>query len=246
MEVLKPKISRSVSLAIILPAFNEASVIVDVLDSIPKNLTIKNVSVTISVIVIDDGSTDNTANIVSNKKGVTLIKHLLNSGAGAATHTGLTYAKLLNYDFVVTADSDGQHTTEDIIKIIEAIVNDEADLVIGSRLISTTGMPRHRIIGNKGLSLITFIIFGVFVTDSQSGLKALNKIALNKIEFQSNNYAFCSEMIWKAKQQKLKIKEIPIQAVYTEYSLSKGQSNWGALEIIKQIIKRRLLEFING
>lgn len=234
------------SVAIVLPAYNEGSVIGTVLDVIPKQLKIDGKTYGITIIVVNDGSSDNTASVVCRYKNVKLINHILNSGAGAATRTGLSYAKSLNCDYVVTADSDGQHTIKDIVNVARTVVRKEADFIIGSRLINSRGMPLHRVLGNKGLSFITFLTFGVFVTDSQSGLKALSKGALKKISFHSNNYAFCSEMIWKAKQQGLSIKEIPIEAVYTEYSIAKGQSNWNAFAIISQLIKRRLLEFING
>ncbi len=242
----KTRRSNAPKLAIILPAYNEGPVINDVLAALPKFIAVKRISYKIVVIVVNDGSADNTAQVVSKYRRVHLINHVLNSGAGAATRTGLTYAKMLGCEYIVTADSDGQHATKDIVKVAKAVINDEADFILGSRLINSKGMPLHRVLGNKGLSFITFLIFGVFVTDSQSGLKGLNKTALDKITFHSNTYAFCSEMIWKGKQQHLRIKEIPIEAIYTEYSLAKGQSNWGALPIIRQIIKRRLLEFIDG
>jgi len=233
-------------IAIIIPAYNEAPVISKVLEELPDMITVGHITYRTLIIVIDDGSTDNTATEVLRRKNVYLINHILNSGAGAATRTGLVFAKQQDCEFATTMDADGQHHVDDVIKIIIAIVQGQADLIIGSRLLNTQGMPWYRVLGNKGLSLLTFLLFGVFVSDSQSGLRALNKTALNKISFRSNNFAFCSEMILKAKQQKLKIKEIPIRAIYTKYSLSKGQSNWGAIHIISQLLKRRLLEFING
>lgn len=229
-------------IGIVIPAYNESSVISDVLSSLPKK--IKNYSV--KVIVVNDGSSDTTAALAKQFKNVIVIDHILNSGAGAATRTGLNYARKTGCEIVATMDADGQHSSEDVTKLVRHALENKSDLVIGSRLISSEGMPWHRVLGNKGLSFITYIIFGVFVSDSQSGLKVLKKEALDKITFHSNNYAFCSEIIWQAHKNKLAIEEVPIRAIYSDYSLSKGQSNWNSINIIRQLIKRRLLEFIDG
>ncbi len=233
-------------IAIILPAYNEASVIGKVLDSLPKTLEYHGKPYETVIIVVDDGSTDMTDAQVSKRNHVRLIRHILNSGAGAATRTGLHYAREAGCDFAVIMDADGQHAASDVIKLAKAIIDDEADLIIGSRLVNTQGMPWYRVLGNKGLSFITFLVFGVFVGDSQSGLRAFNKKALERVSFRSNHYAHCSEMLWTAKQQKLRIKEVPIKAIYTEYSLAKGQSNWGAVHIIRHLVKRRIMEILNG
>lgn len=242
---MAPNTSKHNHLAVVLPAYNEGAVIGDVLEKIPKSRVIGGEKYKISVIVVNDGSTDDTAD-QTRLKDAYLVNHILNSGAGAATRTGLNVAKMLGCDFAVTMDSDGQHAIEDVLNVADAVVEGKADFVIGSRLVNTIGMPWYRVIGNKGLSFITFIIFGVFVTDSQSGLKALNKKALSRINFHSNDFAFCSEMLWHAKKAGLVIKEVPIKAIYTDYSLTKGQSNWGAVGIIRQLILRRLVGIING
>ena len=229
-------------IAIVIPAYNEEQAIDSVLSALPKKINDHPVI----AIVVNDGSTDDTAKIVSQDKSVRLINHILNSGAGAATRTGINYAMQQGASTVVTMDSDGQHHVEDVIKIVKHSLATNYDLVIGSRLVSSKGMPLIKTIGNKGLSFVTFLIFGVFVTDSQSGLKVFNQKALDQIHFHSNSYAFCSEILWQAHQHKLKIEEVPIRAIYTEYSMSKGQSNWNAINIIGQMLKRRFLGFING
>lgn len=229
-------------IGLVLPAYNEATSIGEVLKDMPSTIN----DYAVRTIVVNDGSTDETISVVRRFKNVTLINHVLNSGAGAATRTGIDYAKSIGCTIVVTLDSDGQHHIEDVIKIAKHSMNNSSDLVIGSRLIAAKGMPWYKIIGNKGLSFITFIIFGVFVTDSQSGLKAFNKNALDKIRFHINDYAFCSEIIWQARKNKLKIEEIPVRAIYTDYSIAKGQSNWNGFNIIGHMLKRRIMGFING
>jgi hypothetical protein len=106
-------------------------------------------------------------------------------------------------------------------------------------------MSRTKIIGNKGLSFLTRLLFGVYVTDSQSGLRVFSKKALSNLKWRTSGYEFCSEMLWRAKQLGLNIQEYPIKAIYTEYSKSKGQNNWNGVNILKSLIRRRLVEFFN-
>ncbi|MBW4061665.1 glycosyltransferase family 2 protein [Candidatus Saccharibacteria bacterium] len=228
--------------AILIPAWNEGTVIGEVITSTLATTGIE----THDMIVVDDGSTDNTAD-VAEAAGVTVIRHILNSGgAGGPTTTGLAYAKAEGYQYVVTMDADGQHAPADVKKLIDAITEDKYDLIIGSRLIDSTGMLWYRVIGNKGLSFITKVLFGIGVTDSQSGLRALNRKALEQINLKSTGYEFCSEMLWRAKQQNLRVEEIPAQAIYTDYSIAKGQSNWNGFNIVKNLVKRKMLELIDA
>jgi glycosyltransferase involved in cell wall biosynthesis len=231
-------------IGIVIPAYNESRTIGAILRTLPTEIKIKKVAYKIQPIVVNDGSADNTAAIVLKHKKAYLINHLLNCGAGGATRTGLIYARQINCVAAVTMDGDGQHTVKDTLKVAKAVIKDTADFVIGSRLIDAKGMLWYRVLGNKGLSFLTFLLFGVYVTDSQSGMKGLNERALQTMSFRSNNYAFCSEMLWRAKQQKLRIKEVPIKAIYTDYSLAKGQSNWDVVHIIQQLLKSRIMEWI--
>ena len=224
---------------VIIPAYNEG----EVLDGVIRNIKAELQSAKDSgadVIVVNDGSNDNTKAVA--EKNTTTISHLVNMGSGAATRTGLEYAKRNNYYYAVTIDADGQHLATDLTKVINKLVSENYDLVIGSRLLNTEGMPSHRVFGNKLLNLVTGIIFGVRVTDSQSGLKGFSRKAIEKIDIRSNGFEFCSEIVWRAKQANLKIIEVPIKAVYTDYSLAKGQSNINALRIIKNLIMQKIRE----
>ncbi len=224
---------------VIIPAYNEGEVLDGVIRNIKTELqSLKDLNA--DVMVVNDGSSDNTKTVA--EKSTTTISHLVNMGSGAATRTGLEYAKRNNYDYAVTIDADGQHLATDLTKVINKLVNDNYDLVIGSRLLNTEGMPSHRVFGNKLLNLVTGIIFGVRVTDSQSGLKGFSRKAIEKIDIRSNGFEFCSEIVWRAKQANLKIIEVPIKAIYTDYSLAKGQSNINALRIIKNLIMQKIRE----
>lgn len=225
--------------AFVIPAYNEEKTIADVISGLNKEL--KDSKYKFEIIVINDGSKDNTVKKAS-QAGATVIQHILNTGSGGATATGLSYAQQNGFDFAVTLDADGQHRPVDAIEGVNVAQKGNVDLLIGSRLINSQGMSKVKIFGNQGLSFITFLIFGVSVTDSQSGLRVFSKQALEKLKWKTSGYEFCSEMLWRAKQLNLKIDEFPIKAIYTDYSKSKGQNNWNAFNIIKSLLKRRIVE----
>ena len=225
-------------IAIVIPTYNESKTIASVIKDIKKNIPKKS---KYNIIVVNDGSADDTAKI-AQKNGAIVINHILNSGAGSATATGLSYAQQNNYTIAATLDADGQHSAKDLYKGIQIIQNNNIDLLIGSRLLNSKGMPKIKLIGNWGLSTITKVLFGVKVTDSQSGMRILSKNALNNLKWKTSGYEFCSEMLWRANQRKLIIKEYPIKVIYSEYSKSKGQNNWNGINIAKSLIHRRIVE----
>lgn len=231
--------TKKQKIAILIPAYNESLVVSQVIKNLRQALL--EVKFDFEIVLIDDGSQDETAKL-AEQAGATVIRHILNTGSGGATATGLSYAQQNGFDIAVTMDGDGQHHANDVLKGVELIEQTDCDLLIGSRLLNNKGMPRVKIIGNKGLSVITFMLFGINVTDSQSGLRIFSKKALDNLKWKTSGYEFCSEMLWRARQLGLKINEYPIQAIYTDYSKTKGQNNWNAINIIKSLINRRILE----
>jgi glycosyltransferase involved in cell wall biosynthesis len=223
----------------ILPAYNEAAVIRSVVTELDDAL--QRADFDYQIVVVDDASKDDTAKQAAVRE-VYIIRHIINVGTGGATATGLSYAQQHGYTIAVTMDADGQHNPADALAGVQLMLEHEADLLIGSRLIDTHGMSNVKVLGNRGLSFITYMIFGVNITDSQSGMRIFSKLALDKLKWKTSGYEFCSEMLWRARQQGLTIKEYPIKAVYTEYSVAKGQNNWNAVNIVKSLIQRRLME----
>ena len=226
-------------LCVIVPAYNEAKVLQSVIKH--SRDVFKKSSYNIDIVVINDGSKDATS-AEAHKGGAIVIDHVINSGAGSATATGLSYAMQANYDAAATMDADGQHDPQDVIKGFDKLFAEGDDLLIGSRLIESNGMSRVKVLGNWGLSFITSLIFGINTTDSQSGLRIYSRKALTELRWTTSGYEFCSEMLWRAHQLNLAMDEFPIKAIYTDYSKSKGQSNWNAINIIKALLKRRLVE----
>lgn len=225
---------------VVVPAYNEATVIHDVVLRAKKQLD-KDKSISYEIVVVNDGSADATS-AEARRAGATVIDHILNSGAGSATATGLRYAQKNGFDIAATMDADGQHAPEDVLRGIDTIKNSDTDLLIGSRLIDSTGMSKVKILGNKGLSSITYVLFGINSTDSQSGLRLFSRKSLETLKWKTSGYEFCSEMLWRANQAGLRIDEYPIQAIYTDYSTAKGQNNWNAINIIKSLLRRRISE----
>ena len=221
-------------LLIILPAYNEEEKIGEVLKNLPRH--IKGIS-EIEKLVIDDGSTDKTLEIALKSKA-TVLKHAINRGLGGAIGTGFEYAGNNEVDIVVTFDSDGQHRPQDIEPLIKPILEKKADVVIGSRFIKLKQMPSDRILINILSNIATFILFGVWTSDSQSGLRAFNKNAISKIEIKTQKMEVSSEIFKEIKRNNLKFTEIPIQAIYTDYSRRKGQKNTNAIPTFYKLFLR--------
>ncbi|MFA6492771.1 MAG: glycosyltransferase family 2 protein [Patescibacteria group bacterium] len=222
-------------LGILIPAYNEEKTLSTVIKSIPKKYP--KIDQT-EIIVVSDGSIDKTTEIARKAK-VILIEHDLNRGLGGALGTGFEYARRNDFDLLLTFDADGQHNQDDIWPVLKPLVQKKADVVIGSRLKKTDGMPWYRIVGIWGLNLITFMFFWVWTTDSQSGLRAFNRKAIEKIDIQTNKMEVSSEFFYEIGRKNLRLLEVPITSIYTKYSLEKGQKNINGFRIISKLIYRR-------
>lgn len=224
-------------LAVVIPAYNEAKVLGDVLNRLPKRVYgVRK----ITAIVIDDNSSDDTSG-VAKSCGAMCVRHQMNLGAGGATITGFEAAKQINADIIVTMDGDAQHDPEEIKDLIRPILKGEADVVLGSRLMTTAGNMSHfKRFGNNLMNVITFAFFRIWVTDSQSGYKAFSRRAVEKLELRTSGYEFCSEIIGEIKRHRMVCREIPISTIYTDYSKAKGQLAINGVNIILGLALRKL------
>lgn len=215
----------------VIPAYNESKTIGGVIKS-----TLPFVN---EVVVIDDGSSDATGEI-ARAAGAIVYRHFLNRGLGATLGTGLAAAVRQGADCIVTLDADGQHDASEIPKFVSLIERGLADAVLGSRLLSARGMPFHRVLANHIGNIITFIFFGIFVTDSQSGYRAFSRAAAKSIEIKSNRMEVSSEIVAEIRRKNLRLAEVPIRAIYTDYSLSKGQSFTVGLKTLYRLLLRKI------
>ncbi len=219
---------------VIIPVFNEEQVIYKVISKIPQKIERHK----LDILVINDGSTDLTEERVRKTKAKVL-SHPLNRGLGAALGTGFAFAKMKNYDFLITIDGDGQHDPREIPKLLKPIINAEADFIVGTR-INKGRMPFKRRILTFFATLATFLITGVWTTDSQSGFRIFSKEAIKKINIQVDKMEISSDFFRQCREKGLVILEIPIKAIYTKYSIAKGQNFFNSFNIIGKLILQNL------
>ena len=216
---------------IIIPAYNEEASISGVIKDLKKNSYNK-------IIIIDDGSTDNTLK-AARRNGVIALRHPINLGQGAALKTGIGLALELGADIIVTFDADGQHQVRDLNKMIGPLIRGEVDITLGSRFLDkSSNTPWLKKILLKSGVILIFFMYGIKLTDTHNGLRAMTRQAAQKISFKSRGMEHASEIIEKIKINKIKFKEIPVTIQYTEYSIKKGQRISNSLDIFfKMLIK---------
>lgn len=168
------------------------------------------------VIVIDDGSSDLTAEI-ARRAGATVLQHRQNRGKAAAVNTGFQYVRTLHPAAVVMLDGDGQHCADDIPSVLQPIIDGQADITIGSRFLDIRSeIPSYRLVGQHGLTLMTNLASGVSVTDSQSGFRAFSAAALEHLFFSKGGFSIESEMQFLVSEHRLRVAEVPIKVIYAE------------------------------
>jgi len=166
------------------------------------------------VIVVDDGSTDNTA-MVAELAGATVIRHTENRGKGVAIQSILAEAKRRNPGVLVLLDADAQHDPNEI-PVLAKPISEGFDLVIGSREAQKDRTPRYRRIGQKVIFRSSRLASKTNIVDSESGYRALSPKAIKKLDLKAQGFGIESEMIANAADKKLKITEVPISNIYTK------------------------------
>jgi len=191
-----------------IPAFNEEKNIASIVTKLSD--------IADTVLVCNDGSTDLTSEI-AEKMGAVVINHEKNLGYGGAIRSIFLKSKELDGDVLVTFDADGQHRIQDIKNVIEPIVNQEADLVIGSRFLddSEKEVPQYRKVGIKVITKITNASINEQLTDSQSGFRAYSKKVVNELNPSELGMGISTEILIKASSKNFKILEVPIKILYS-------------------------------
>ena len=212
----------------IIPAYNEGTTIGSMVISTKMHVN--------HVIVVDDGSTDQTAEI-AEIAGAQVIKHPQNRGKGAALKTGFEAVK--NTDIIVTIDGDGQHNPEEIPKLIKPIESGEADIVNGSRYLEEkeNGTPVYRRIGQTVLDTATNINSGLKITDSQSGFRAFAFYTLPVFNFKESGFSIESEMLIDAANSGSRIQEVQIGVNYSQDNIHKENPVSHGLSVLVRILQ---------
>jgi glycosyltransferase involved in cell wall biosynthesis len=190
-----------------IPAYNEEKNIASIIVKLKK--------IAQKIIVCNDGSTDLTGEI-AQKLGAVVINHPKNLGCGSGIRSIFQKAKEIDSDILVTFDADGQHHLEDIKKVIEPILKNKADIVIGSRFLENKNVsaPEYRKIGIKLITKVTNSTLKEKITDSQSGFRAYNKDVITKLEPGDVGMGISTEILIKASSRGFKIAEVPINIRY--------------------------------
>ena len=214
---------------IVVPAKNEDRYIDLLFDELEK-LGLVN------VVLGNDSSTDRTRELAEVHPNAIILDHVINLGAGASTQTGIAYAVSKGAEIIGTIDADLQHNPEDLVKLICHLESTGSDLVIGSRFLKINDIPKSRIFYNKIANIISFVLTGMYVTDSQSGLKVMSKKLTQSMNLNYDGFEFCMEIIKHAKVTKAKISEVPIEVTYTEATTKKGQNLRSGINILSKLL----------
>lgn len=217
-------------IAIIIPAWNEAERLPRVLEELK--------SAPHTVIVVDDGSQDQTS-WIAQEQGVIVLRHIINRYQGAALRTGTRYAVEHGFDIVVHFDADGQFRVEDIDAVIRPLIDGRADIVFGSRFLdATTQMPvfKEKVIMPLARA-VNYFAYGIRLTDPQSGFRAFNARDFQKLAWRQDGMAHCSEILYLAHKNALRISEVPITVIYHEF----GQKFSAGFSILKDLLLARFI-----
>lgn len=219
---------------IVIAAYNEGKSIVNVIKSLKKEGYH-------NIVVVDDGSKDNTHQLCK-KEGIYALRHVINRGQGAALKTGIDFAVLQGADIIVTFDADGQHRAEEIKRLTKPIENREVDVVLGSRFLDgKTKVPFFKKMTLKGGIMFTRLFSGIKLTDTHNGFRALSRRAAEQIELKQDRFEHASEILDEIARKKIRFKEVPVTIVYSEYSMAKGQSIMNSVKIASRLLLSKLM-----
>ncbi|MFZ0230633.1 glycosyltransferase family 2 protein [Mycobacterium sp.] len=217
--------SETLDAWIVVPAFNEAGVIGDVITDLR--------TVFAHVVCVDDGSDDDTGDIAL-RAGAHLVRHPVNLGQGAAIQTGVEYARRQpGAQVFATFDADGQHRVEDLVTMIDRLGRGDVDVVIGTRF--GAGVTRPPLL--KRIVLQTAVRLSrrgrtLGLTDSNNGLRVFNKTVADGLDITMNGMSHATEFIMLIAENHWRVAEQPVEVLYTEYSQSKGQPLLNGVNII--------------
>ncbi len=219
--------------SVVIPVFNEEKTVANIVDRTKK--TLEEMGVTYEVLVIDDGSDDDSAEIAKQQQARVL--RVMHQGKGFALRTGFKFA---NGKLVITLDADGSHKPEEIPLVLKYLIEDKADFVVGSRFSkykkSKIKIPKINRAGNRLFNNITRYLTGVKVSDSQSGFRAIRASLIKRMKLTSRGYEVESEMLVKALRLNARVKETPISFDQRTIGSSKLDPMQDGLKIFYAII----------
>lgn len=236
MDTHQEKAFASESIAIIIPCYNEGSVIATTVEPLIQS--------GYTVVVVNDGSSDNSKEILHSLP-VFALTHAVNLGQGAALQTGVEFAlRLPQVQVIVHFDADGQHSHQEIGDMVEPIQRGQVDVVLGSRFLSSArlSVPLKKRILLRGARLVNYLFTGLSLSDAHNGFRAMSRQAASKIRMTEPGFTHASEILWLIRKSQLRFREFPTHIRYTEYSMAKGQSVLNSLNILWDLILLKLIK----
>lgn len=191
---------------VIIPTYNESKAIAGLINQIHK--------LGLKVIIIDDGSGDDTAKIAL-EAGAEVLRNQSNAGKGASLIKGYAFAVSQEFDAVISMDGDGQHSADDIKAFIQKAGSSDCGIIIGNRMAMTKGMPFLRVVTNRFMSWIISAVAKQRIPDTQCGFRLIKKEVLQKLDLSTSKYETESEILIKAARSGFKIESIPIKTIYS-------------------------------
>jgi glycosyltransferase involved in cell wall biosynthesis len=220
---------------IVIAAYNEGK-------SISKVISKLQSSGYSDIVVVDDGSSDNTYDTILNS-GAIALRHVINRGQGAALKTGIDYSLKNGADIIVTFDADGQHRIEDLSAMINPVKNKKCDVTLGSRFLNnTTDMPFFRKLTLKIAVFVVWFFYGAKMTDAHNGFRVMNRKAASAINITSDRMEHASQIVEEIHRKNITFREIPVTILYTDYSMEHGHGGFmQGIKVFSRMIIRRIL-----
>ena len=220
---------------IVIAAYNEGKSISKVVSSL-KHAGYND------IVVVDDGSRDDTYQAVLDS-GAVALRHIVNRGQGAALKTGMEYALRNGADIIVHFDADGQHRIEDLKAMIAPVKSGKVDITLGSRFLRPVKMPFFRRFTLKVAVLVVWLFYGAKMTDAHNGFRAMNRMAAQAIDITSDRMEHASQIVEEVHKKHLRFMEVPVTILYTDYSLQHGHGGIiQAFRVFFKMIFRRILD----
>ena len=217
---------------IVIPVYNEGTVIASVVERTRQTFP--------NIVCVDDGSRDDSAAAIGTT-GAHLVRHPVNLGQGAALQTGISYAlSRPGANYIVTFDADGQHRVEDAVAMVEVARSGAADVVLGSRFLEDNDqVPLIKRIVLRTVVALSPTARRLRLTDAHNGLRVMTREAASKLRITMNGMAHASEIVGFLARSGLRVQEVPVTIIYTDYSKSKGQSLINGVNILFDLSVRQ-------
>ena len=228
---------KKIKIIVVMPAYNAEKTLLKTFQDIPKNLVDE-------IILVDDGSHDKTVKIAKKLKIKTYL-HPQNRGYGGNQKTCYTLALNEKADVIVMIHPDYQYDSRLTKELIKPIIEGRFDVMLGSRIRTRSealkgGMPLYKYLGNRFLTIAENIILGQNLSEYHTGFRAFNKKSIAAVNLQTDGMEVSSEIFREIISHKLSVREVPIKAIYTDYSKKKGQSLANAPNVLIQLLLRLL------